>query len=221
MPEELRQSAKYRRWESLLRQNDLDIHRIEEVYTRHNHKGEVLFSLLMLDATTPEGDKIPPICFLKGTVVCVLVCLIDEATGDRYNLLVKQRRIATGGYIYEQVAGMVDVDDDPHQVAVREVAEETGIAVQPEQVILLNEAPLYPSTGTSDEALYYYYCELTMSREQIFTYHANETGVEDEHERIYTHVATFPEAKHLIENANGIINLYMYQEAVGLNLLSP
>lgn len=218
MPQSLDQSAKYRRWVKLLQQNGLDIHAIEEIYTRHNYKKQALFALLLLDATTPEGEKIPPICFLKGLVVCVLVCLIDEATGERYNLLVKQRRIATGGFIYEQVAGMVDGDDDPHAVAVREVAEETGLEVRPEQVILLNEKPLYPSTGTSDEALFYYYCELTMSREKIFSYDANETGVEAEHEKIYTHVATFPEAKRLIENVNGVMNIYMYEEAIGQKL---
>lgn len=218
MAENLQQSPKYIRWVNLLSENGLDIHDIEEVFTRHNHKGEALFSLLMLNATTPEGDKIPPICFLKGLVVCVLVCLIDEETGERYNLLVKQRRIATGGFIYEQVAGMVDGDTDPQVIAAKEVAEETGIEVKPEQAIRLNEKILYPSTGTSDEGMYFYYCELKMSREKIFSYDANETGVEDEHERIYTHVATFSEAKKLITNVNGLMNIYLYEEAIGKKL---
>lgn len=212
MTESLQEAYKFHRWKNLLAENGLTIHHIEEKYTRHGHKGQLLFSTVLLDATTPEGDKIPPICFLKGVVVCVLVCLIDEATGDKYNLLVKQRRICTGGYIYEQVAGMVDRDDDAHEVAVREVAEETGLTVKPEQVLPLHQEPLYPSTGTSDETMYMYYCELTMSREQIFSYHALETGVEAEHEKIFTHVATFPEAKRLIKNVNGLMNIYLYEE---------
>ncbi|MEM9983779.1 MAG: NUDIX domain-containing protein [Bacteroidota bacterium] len=218
MSESLQASAKYRQWVEALKTHDLDVRDVQEIYTRHNHKGDVLFSLLLLDALTPEGDPIPPICFLKGLVVCVLVCLIDEATGERYNLLVKQRRICNGDLIYEQVAGMVDGDDDPHAVAVREVAEETGLEVMPEQVILLNEEVLFPSTGTSDEAMHFYYCELTMSREEIFSYDANETGVEDEHEKIYTHVATFGEAKRLIKNVNGVMNIYLYEDAIGQKL---
>ncbi len=214
MSNSLFEAPKYQRWQALLLENGLDIHSVEEKYTRYGHKGQLLFSTVLLDATTPEGDKIPPICFLKGVVVCVLVCLIDEASGEKYNLLVKQRRICTGGYTYEQVAGMVDLDDDKHEVAVREVAEETGLEVRPEQVILLNEEPLFPSTGTSDEAVYLYYCELTMSHEQIFSYDAQETGVAAEHEKIFTHVATFPEAKRLIKNVNGLMNIYLYEEAI-------
>jgi 8-oxo-dGTP pyrophosphatase MutT (NUDIX family) len=214
MQEQLHQAPKFTRWKALLEQNGITVHGIEEKYTRHGHLGQVLFSTVLLDATTPEGDKIPPICFLKGVIVCVLVCLIDEATGDKYNLLVRQRRICNGDYIYEQVAGMVDNDDDMHAVAVREVAEETGLSVDKAQVILLNEEPLFPSTGTSDETMYMYYCELTMSRDKIFSYHALETGVEAEHEKIFTHVATFPEAKRLIKNVNGLMNIYLYEAAI-------
>jgi len=216
MQETLQEAPKFTRWRRLLEESGLDVHGVEEIYTRHGHKGQVLFSTLLLDATTPEGDKMLPICFLKGVVVSVLVCLIDEATGEKYNLLVRQRRICNGDYIFEQVAGMLDNDDDIHEVAVREVAEETGIEIAAEQVILLNEEPLFPSTGTSDECMYFFYCELTLPREKIFSYHALETGLAEENERIYTHVATFPEAMKLIKNVNGLMNIHMYQAERGL-----
>jgi hypothetical protein len=61
MQENVFDSHKFSLWKRRLLGNGLEIHKVEEKYTRHNHKGEVLFSLLMLDATTPEGDKIPPI----------------------------------------------------------------------------------------------------------------------------------------------------------------
>jgi ADP-sugar diphosphatase len=215
MQEKLTEAHKFKLWKSNLIANGLEIHNIEEVYTRYRNNGEALFSLVMLDATTPEGDKIPPICFIKGQVVSVLICLIDEDTKEKYVLLVKQRRICNGGYIYEHVAGMVDVDDDPHDVAVRETAEESGISVEKSQVILLNEEPYYPSTGTSDEALFFYYCELEMSKEKIMSYHNQHMGVEHEHERIYTHITTIQESLKLITNTNGLLNVYMYLEAVG------
>ncbi|MEO1448724.1 MAG: NUDIX hydrolase [Bacteroidota bacterium] len=214
MPQ-LTDAYKYQRWLAALKANGLDVHGVEEIYTKFRHDDDVLFSLVLLDATTPEGDKIPPICFIKGDIVCVMVVLIDEATGEKYNLLVRQRRICNGDYIYEQVAGMVDGSDKPHDVAVREVAEETGIEVDPAAIIPLNDEVIYPSTGTSDEAMYFYYCELKMSREQIFSYHEKQTGVISEHERIITHVATIPEAMKLIKNVNGILNIHMYQAAIG------
>ena len=219
MKERVLDSHKYKLWASNLAANGLDVHNIEEVYTRYRHNGEALFSLLLLDATTPEGDKIPPICFLKGEVVCVMVVLIDKDSGEKFNLLVRQRRICNGDFIYEQVAGMVDADDDPHDVAVKETAEEVGIQVQKEDVILLNETPYFPSTGTSDEALYFYYCELRMSAAEIASYHNRQMGVISEHERIYTHLATIEEARLLITNTNGLLNIFLYLEKTGQKLI--
>ncbi|MEM6346062.1 MAG: NUDIX hydrolase [Bacteroidota bacterium] len=212
--EQLQSAHKFRLWKSKLQANGLTINDIEEIYTKYRYNGEALFGLVLLDATTPEGDKIPPICFIKGEIVSVLICLADKDSGERYLLLVKQRRICNGDYIYEQVAGMVDRDDDPHEVAVRETMEETGLEVDPTKVIPLNREAQYASSGTSDEALYFYYCELEMTKEEIWSYHQNHMGSEHEHERIITHVATIPEAKKLILNTNGLLNIYLYEEAI-------
>ena len=220
MQESLQTSHKYNLWKGQLEKNRLNIHNIKEVFTLHRHNGEALFAVVMADATTPEGDKIPPICFIKGQVVSVLVCLIDRDTGEKYALLVRQRRICTGGYIYETVAGMVDKDDHPHDVAVRETEEESGLAVIPAQVKLLNQEPLYVSTGTSDEGMFFFYCELEMSKEEIFTYHNNQQGVLSEHERIYTHIAPLQEAKKLVTNTNGLLNIYLYEEMKRAEYLS-
>ncbi|MEO0897221.1 MAG: NUDIX domain-containing protein [Bacteroidota bacterium] len=215
MQEALTNSSKFKLWKRNLEKNGLDIHGMEEKYSRIWRNGEVLFSLVLLDASPPEGKKIPPVCFLKGEVCCIMVILIDEATGEKFNLLVKQRRICHGGFVYEQVAGLVDEGEQPLEVAVREVEEETGLKVKPEQVIQLNEEPYYPSTGTSDEAMYYFYCELTMPKDQIIALGGQETGLASEHEQIFTHLATIPEAFDLIKNPNGVLNIVLYQKHIG------
>jgi len=214
MKEQLQQSHKFRLWKKNLERNGLRIHHIEEIFTRYRYNGEALFSLLMLDATTPEGNKIPPVCFLKGEVVSVLICLIDKDTQEKFLLLVKQRRICNGGFIYEQVAGMVDRDEAPFDVALREAKEETGLEIDPARLHPLNEEVYYVSTGTSDEAMYFFYCELEMSREQIMSYHQREINSEHENEHIFTHVAPIPEALRLITNTNGLLNVYLYLEAI-------
>lgn len=215
MTEKLVDAHKFNLWKNRLESNGLDIHRIDELYSRRNGKGEVLFSLLYTDATTPEGNKIPPICFLKGEVVCVLICFIDTLTKEKFLILVRQRRICDGSLTYEHPAGMLDSESDAAEVAAREVWEETGIAVQKEQLVQLNSEPFYPSTGTSDEAMYLYYCELELAHEEIQSYHNKSQGLLSDHEYIETFVVPFEEGHKLITNVNGVLLNFMYLKAVG------
>lgn len=215
MEENIFDSHKFNLWKRRLLENGIEIHHVEEKYTRHNSKGEALFALLMLDATTPEGNKIPPICFMKGEVLCVLVCLIDELTKEKYLLLVKQRRICDGSMTYEHPAGMLDSESDAYKVGAKEVWEETGIEVGKNQLIKLLDIPAYPSSGTSDEAMYYFYCEIELPKEKIMAYDDQFMGEASEHERIVTCVLPFVEGHRLINNVNGLLLDFLYLKAVG------
>ncbi len=215
MKESLENAHKFKIWKANLQTNGLKINNIEEIYTRHRYNGEALFSLVMLDANTPEGDKIPPICFIKGEVVCVCIVLIDKQTKEKYLLLVKQRRIAEGGYTYEHPAGMVDGTKTPLEIAVMEVKEETGITVAEEDLINLSpNKRLFPSTGTSDEAMYFYFCEIELDKTEIDSFENKEMGTAYEFERITTHVYPFVEGHHKINNSNGLLLNYLYLSAV-------
>lgn len=214
MSEKLIDSHKYNLWKGNLEKNGLEIHGIEELYSRRNGHGEILFSLLYTDATTPEGNKIPPICFLKGEVVSVLICFIDSVTREKYLLLVQQRRICDGSMTYEHPAGMLDSESDAAAVAAREVFEETGIAVEVSQLIKINKDPFFPSTGTSDEAMYMFYCELELTSDEINGYHNNVQGLISDHEYINTYVVPFAEGHRLITNVNGVLLDYLYLKDV-------
>jgi 8-oxo-dGTP pyrophosphatase MutT (NUDIX family) len=213
--EKLIDSHKYNLWKNKLVKNGLDVSEVDELYTRRNGKGEVLFSLLYTHATTPEGNAIPPICFLKGEVVSVLICLIDVATNEKFLLLVQQRRICDGSLTYEHPAGMLDSESDAAAVAAREVFEETGVFVEKHDLVSLNTDPCYPSTGTSDEAMYFFYCELRLSRQRIDSYHNNTQGLISDHEYINTFVVPFAEGHKLINNSNGILLDFLYLKDVG------
>lgn len=209
--EKLEDAHKFKLWKKNLIENGLKINQIDQHYTRYRYNGEILFTLLMLDAETPEGDKIPPICFLKGEVVSVLVCLIDKDTQEKHLLLVKQRRIAEGAFTYEHPAGMVDNTKTPLEIAVQEVKEETGLAITADQLVdVTPQTRVFPSTGTSDEAMYLYYCELTMSAEDIADLNEKEMGTDYEFERITTHILPFAQAHRLINNSNALLLNYLY-----------
>ncbi len=213
--EQLHDAPKFKFWKKQLELNGLTIHKISDHFIRRRHNGEVLFAMLTVDADTPEGDKIPPVCFLKGHAASVLVCLIDDKTGEKFVVLVRQRRISDGSQTYEHPAGMVDTDDDPTDTAAREVGEEIGLSITPDELTKLNPRLWYPSTGTSDEAMHYYFVEKTMPRAEIMQFHLRNMDSDSELERITSVIATLPEAHKLINNVNGLLIHFLYLQRVG------
>ncbi|PQA59630.1 NUDIX hydrolase [Siphonobacter curvatus] len=205
-------SHKFQLWQRNLQHNGVIIHGTKELYTKYRSDGDLLFGLFDLDATVPEGHKILPLCFVKGEVLSVLTCLIDRETQEKYLLLVQQRRICDGSYMYEHPAGMVDGSDLPLDVAVREIQEETGLVVQPAQIHQLTEKPLFPSSGTSDEAMYFFYVELELSKEEIFQYDGQTAGA-DHDEFILTKVVPLNEAMGMMSNACALLNIHLYLAA--------
>ncbi len=213
--EQLHDAPKFKFWKKQLELNGLTIHKISDHFIRRRHNGEVLFAMLTVDADTPEGDKIPPVCFLKGHAASVLVCLIDDKTGEKFVVLVRQRRISDGSQTYDHPAGMVDTDDDPTDTAAREVGEEIGLSITPDELTKLNPRLWYPSTGTSDEAMHYYFVEKTMPRAEIMQFHLRNMDSDSELERITSVIATLPEAHKLINNVNGLLIHFLYLQKVG------
>ena len=190
--------------------NELKINEVREKYVRRRYNGEVLFAMLEVDADTPEGDKIPPALFLKGHAASILVCLIDKETGEKYVVLVRQRRICSGEHTYEHPAGMVDAADAPADVAARELAEEIGFDTTAAELTKLNPRLWFPSTGTSDEAMHFFFIERELSRDVIMAFHHKDMGNTSEFERITTVVTTLPEAHKLVNNVNGLLIHFLY-----------
>ncbi|GAB3951932.1 hypothetical protein GCM10028805_32890 [Spirosoma harenae] len=214
-PEALENAHKFRYWKGQAEANGLIINKVNDFYIRRRHNGEVLFAMLEVDADTPEGDKIPPALFLKGHAASMLVCLIDKDTKEKFVVLVKQRRIADGSQIYEHPAGMVDSSDAADDVAAREIGEEVGLTVTASELTKLNPRVWFPSTGTSDEGMHFFYVEKELPRDEIMAFHLKNMGSASEHERITSVVATIPQAHKLITNVNGILLNFLYLKHVG------
>lgn len=209
--EELKDSHKYQTWIKALHAHEIRIEKVHELHTVRKSSGQVLFSMIRMDATSPEGNPLLPIAVIRGHFVSILTCLIDQDTGDQFLLLVCQRRVANGAEFYEMPAGMTDSEADPYVVALQELREETGLELKREDLHLLNPDMLYSSPGLTDEGGWFFFTELRLSREEIMRYHNKAMGAAGEHEFIRTHIATFPEARQLVKNINGLVNIYLYE----------
>jgi ADP-sugar diphosphatase len=211
--ESIEQSLKYRMWLQSLADQGITIHDVQELHTIRKSNGEVIFTLLHVDASAPDGNALLPTVLLRGHFVSVMTILIDRETHDEWLLLVKQRRVGNGAVFYEHPAGMCDSESDPFHVAVKEVHEETGLSITRDQLYLLNDELLFSSPGLMDEAGYFFYCRIELDRDEIDTYRNRQTGDASEHERIHTHICLLSEAKRFMKNTNSLINWYLYFES--------
>lgn len=213
----LEESLKFQQWKSAVESMGNVLHSVEDLYTVRKRNGEILFSMIKMDAVSPEGNPLLPIALLRGHFVSVLTCLIDQDTQEKFFLLVRQRRVANGDWFYEHPAGMMDSHQDPYEIALIELREETGMIVRREALILLNDSPFYSSPGLLDEGGYFFCVELELPREEIMTYHEQAKGEGGEGEFITTYVATPQEARKLIKNSNGLLATFLYEEWKGEN----
>ncbi|GAA4447576.1 hypothetical protein GCM10023189_04080 [Nibrella saemangeumensis] len=210
----LEEAEKYKNWRQKLETNQVKIRSVDEKYTKRTQDGKVLYALVEVEAETPEGTKLPPVCMLKGHAVSMLVVLIDEETEEKSVLLVRQRRICDGSETYEHPAGMIDEGEEPIEVAARELKEETGLVVTTGELRELFPKGLYSATSTSDEALFFFYTERRMSAREIQALHNRPTGEESENEHTHLYVTSFPEAQRLVSNLHGVLGHLLYLKIV-------
>ena len=123
-------------------------YRIDRLRFRHTlHRGD-------------WSDTIDRELFVRGNVVAVLP--YDPETDEV--VLVEQFRIGAmerhdGPWLMEVIAGMIDTDETPEQVAIREAREEAGLELQELQEITRYLA----SPGSTTEEVFLYYTETDLS----------------------------------------------------------
>ncbi|TAE68355.1 MAG: NUDIX hydrolase [Bacteroidetes bacterium] len=213
--EKLQDSLKYKQWVQTIEKNEINLKNVEELSISRKPNGEILFAKLKIDAYSKSGEKLLPIVLLRGHFVSVLTCLISKETQQKYLLLVKQFRIANGAISYEHPAGMCDNETNPLAVAVKEVKEETGLAIETTQLVQLNDKMLYTSAGLLDEGGYFFYCEVNLSQAEINAFQDKIAGAEGENEFIQTYICPIDEALPLMNSVASQLNYFLYRQARG------
>lgn len=206
----LESSKKFQNWIRNLKNNKIQLEEYKILHLVERKNGEVLFAFLEANMKTPDGQKLPPIVVLRGHFVAILPHLIASDSRNEYALLVKQRRVATGGYFYEFPAGMCDEEENPQAVAIQELKEECGIEAHPEQLIQLNSEPIYSSPGLLDEGGYFFAIQLFLPENQILKLNHQHHGLHSDSEFITTKIINFADAKQYITNTHGFTLLYLY-----------
>lgn len=213
--ESLQSSLKYRQWADSLRQHGVDLRAVEELSTIRKPNGEILFSMVKMDAVTQQGQKLLPIALLRGHFVSMVTVLIDNDSQEEFYLMVGQRRVSDGAVHYEHPAGMTDSEHDPFETALKEMQEETGLVITRDQLHLLRDGIVFSSPGLLDEGGYFFCCEIGMSREEIDSFRARVMGDAHEGEYIQTKLMSEAEVWKVLRNAHGLLNMFLYKEYKG------
>ena len=173
------------------------------------------FVKLLVDASlaASPGTCLPGVVFLRGGAVAVLLALVDASTGEEHAVLVAQPRLAVPCADFLEIpAGMLDGSGDVGGVAVKELAEETGIALRAAELVNLSAlaaaaggrggaGELLPSVGACDEGLTLFFARRHASPGYLAALRGRLAGCEAEGEQIRLELAplrtlwTLPDAK--------------------------
>ncbi|KAJ2850808.1 hypothetical protein IWW36_001623 [Coemansia brasiliensis] len=170
------------------------------------HSGKIGFLKFSALAThQAEQKQVPGIVFLRGGSVAMLVILRTQQAGaanqqrvpshrdSSYVLLTEQPRIAAPDFgMVELPAGMLDDDTGEFSgAAAREIHEETGLSIKPDELIDLTPSRpstsrpgFFPSVGACDERIHFFACEKHVSEEELVKLRGKLGGLRDDGEII-------------------------------------
>lgn len=200
-------------WKRSLTDSGCTINKIEPLNYYNRPNGELLFALLKADVTAPDGNKLPPIIFIRGHACIVVPLLENRTTGEKRYLMVQQRRVATGAMTLEFPAGMLDRNiKNPVQTALKELKEETGLDISGTDLFALHDKPLYSSPGASDEGIYYYGCHIKLDNYAYNLFEGRITGYDSQYEKIHVTLKAADEAKQEMTSLHAHCGLTLFEE---------
>jgi len=147
---------------SALKKN-VKIDKVEVLSAQYKSSGEILFATLEV-----KSPDVLPYVFVKGDGVSVVPVVEVRGEAKKYFLCVEQRRISDGKIHCEFPAGMMDGENDPLLVVIRELEEETGLKIDKKSVEAMNGGKaLFTSPGACDEKIYFFKTHVFMEDDEF------------------------------------------------------
>ena len=213
---DIRGEPKVSAWADALVQNDCALGPVTVRDTVRKPSGDLLFALLSAEVTAPEGYPLPHVIFIRGDACIIVPEVVNSDTGERRFVTVVQRRIAWGGDSIEFPAGMLDRDVTmPAAVALKELAEETGLVIDESMLLPLCDRPLFSSPGASDEAIWYYGCRISIADSEWRDLEGRLTGQKDEGEHIEVRLLRKKEILRETRSLQVMLGVRLFEESFG------
>jgi ADP-ribose pyrophosphatase len=123
----------------------------------------------------------------EPAVVAILMDPVEDTVVmvEQFRIGAAMSRLEDSPWLLEWVAGICDPGEEPEATCIREIQEETGLAVKGAPELLFT---YYPSPGGSTELIYLYLCEVDSTQAPRFH------GQAGEHEDLKVHVIRLQDA---------------------------
>lgn len=155
---------------------------LKVVSENRDYDGYLKIDKAVVEETDVDGNVITYNRFKLTRPDAVAVIIYNSSQNSV--ILVKQHRYPLhgkeDGNVFEIVAGKMDEGEDPAETAVREVMEEVGYKIKPENLHF--QTSFYPSPGYSSEKIYLFSAIVT-DEDKV----SDGGGLEGEHENIDIH----------------------------------
>ncbi|OJD36022.1 nudix family hydrolase [Diplodia corticola] len=146
-----------------------------------------------------EPRRLERVVFLRGGSVAMLMILRPrDSRNERYVIMTEQPRVGAGSMCFLEIpAGMLDDSPEVRGKVLEEIKEETGFAIQKDELIDLTElalrddvtpddvrAAMYPSPANLDEFIPLFVWEKELDRQEIEELKGKLTGLRKHQEMI-------------------------------------
>jgi len=210
---DFKKEPKVMKWEKSLLDSGCDIGPVIPLSLLHKSNGELLFALLDAEVSDPGHRKLPRYVFIRGHACLIVPLVKNSATGEERYLMVRQRRIGNGAVNLEFPAGMLDRDvDAARNVAVKELREETGLVISPDDLRELHNGLLYSSPGATDEGIYYFGCIVSLSGDDFKALDGRVTGSESDGESMSVSLCTKETAESETVSLQARLGMYLFTD---------
>jgi hypothetical protein len=186
----------------------LVINEIEVIWSKSKGNGDLLFALIRVHTSLPNGEQVKAnLVILSGHATSVLNVYIDEF-GDEWGLTVVQPRLALGSFEFEELPAGMDDGDDPANVAIREVEEETTQSI--DRMSLIHLGTTVPSAGLKAEKVSLFAVVHQLSRAKILALNGIRAGLASEGEYIHTKISPLDEILKRTLDAKAQLSILLY-----------